>query len=350
MDILVNLGKGFTECEALKPAFDRLATLGKLRHSTAANPDEFRNELETANAWIGWGSPEPNASLLTDVKQLKWSGHINLTEEGALALLKHGVAVSEARRCYSPAVAEMALALILAGLRRTSEYHIGMRDGTMPWPNSGVPAKIDARERELTGMNVGIVGFGGIGQRLAEFLAPFHVQLRVFDPFVAGSVCDGYRAKSVPLMDVLEQSEVVVLCAANTARARRLVGEREVAALQKDAVLVNVGRSWLVDTPSLIARLERGDLIAMLDVFDQEPLEADSPLRTLPNAYLTPHRAGGLHSAWRRALDMLADDLEAFINGRELMHSLNEDTAKICLASSKAMADDRAAEKQGATV
>src|SRR5690606_11405335 len=254
-DILVNLGSSFYECEALAPAFDRLAALGTLRHSTAGNIAGFRKELETAHAWIGWGYPEPSADLLAHASKLQWSGHINLTLEGALALLKHGVAVSEARRCYAQSVAEMALALILAGLRRTSEYHMRMRTTPDYWPPIGVPTLIDPRERELTGMDVGIVGFGGIGQRLAEFLAPFHVTLRVFDPYVPERVCAHHGAKNMPLMQLIERSDIVVLCAANTARARRLLGPREIGALRPNAVLVNIGRSWLVDTPALIARL-----------------------------------------------------------------------------------------------
>lgn len=348
MDILVNLGQGFYDCEPLEPAFARLARLGALRKSSTTEPTAFRAELAMSDAWIGWGQPEPSRELLGGTR-LQWSGHINLTHEGASALLAHGVAVSEARRCYSQTVAEMALALILAGLRRTSEFHMAMRAGAEQWPRHGMPSKIDPRERELTGMSVGMVGFGGIGQRLAEFLAPFRVDLRVYDPYIPEGICKRHRAANVPLMYLIENCDVVVLCAANTADARRLLGSREIEALRPNAVLVNVGRSWLVDTPALVRRLEKGDLIALLDVFDQEPLETESPLRTLPNTYLTPHRAGGLLAALRRALDMLVDDLEAFIDGRALAHGLDEATAEVCLASSRAMADDWEKAKAKAT-
>jgi hypothetical protein len=91
-----------------------------------------------------------------------------------------------------------------------------------------------------------------------------------------------------------------------------------------NCVLVNVGRSMLVDMAALQARLEKGDLIAMLDVFDQEPLDADSPLRRLPSTYLTPHRAGGILESVERALRMLTDDLEAFLNGRERQYAVTE--------------------------
>lgn len=125
------------------------------------------------------------------------------------------------------------------------------------------------------------------------------------------------------------------LCAANTYEARHLIGRHEINALRRNAVLVNVGRAWLVDTAALVKRLRKGDLIAMLDVFDKEPLAKNSPLRKLPNAYLTPHRAGGIVESVHRGLDMLVSDLEAFLDGREMTCALDSKSARIALASSR---------------
>jgi phosphoglycerate dehydrogenase-like enzyme len=78
----------------------------------------------------------------------------------------------------------------------------------------------------------------------------------------------------------------------------------------------------LLDMPALARRLAQGDLIAMLDVFDREPLETDSPLRSLPNTYLTPHRAGGLVESIERAFSMLIGDLEAHLSGAPRRYEL----------------------------
>lgn len=330
-NIIMNLGPGFYRSRYLKDVFERLGRLGNLRKLNA--PDRFERELSRAHAWIGWGSPVPTREMLSGAPNLQWSGHLNLTYEGAAALLRHGVAVSEARRCWSPAVAEMALTLILAGLKKTSDYHAAMREGKEVWPFHGFPDRLDPLQRELTGRPVGIVGFGGIGQRLAELLEPFQVPLYVSDPFVPKKVIREGGGKPVGLMELIERSDVVVLCAANTFEARRLVGKKQVAAIRRDAVLVNVGRAWLVDTAALVKRLKKRDMIAMIDVFDKEPLQKTHPLRKLPNAYLTPHRAGGIIPSIRRGLAMLADDLEAFREGRELAWRLDLKTAKAVLAA-----------------
>lgn len=332
-NILVNLGAGFYRSRFLKDVFDRLNRLGNVRR--ISDPKRFERSLAWCNAWIGWGSPLPTREMLENAPGLRWSGHLNLTLEGGLALLRHGVAVSEARHCWSPAVAEMALALMLAGLRKTSDYHAGMRRAAEVWPFHDFPSRLDPLQRQLTGRPVGIVGFGGIGRRLSELLKPFQTPLYVHDPFVPRDDIKAHGAKPAPLMKLMEASDVVVLCAANTYEARHLIGKREIAAMRRNAVLVNVGRAWLVDTEALVKRLKKGELIAMLDVFDKEPLAKSSPLRKLPNAYLTPHRAGGLVESVHRGLDMLVSDLEAFLDGRELAYPLDPRSAKIALASSR---------------
>ncbi|MCX7934573.1 MAG: hypothetical protein N3A66_04845, partial [Planctomycetota bacterium] len=112
--------------------------------------------------------------------------------------------------------------------------------------------------------------------------------------------------------------------------AKHLLDAEEIASLKPGCVLVNIGRSMLINMPALVKRLRQNDLIAMLDVFDQEPLPKDSVLRTLPNVYLTPHRAGGLVESVVRAFDMLISDLEAALAGRKRRYAVTEKTI-VCL-------------------
>jgi len=299
----------------------RLEGLATLRQTSHDTQEQLAPDLAWAEAVLMWAWPDLDGAMLDRAPNLRFVGQINTTRPTVRACLTRGVAISEVRHCWSPAVAEMALALVLCGLRKVSDYHAAMRRAEERWVRQ-FPADIDPLERELTGMAVGLVGFGGIGQRLAELLQPFHVTLRIYDPFIPEVIVHQHGARQVPLLELARESDVVVLCAANTQEARHLVDRQVIAAFKANAVLVNVGRSMLVDTSALLERLEQGDLIAMLDVFDQEPLEPDSPLRRLPNAYLTPHRAGGLTSSIGRALTMLADDLEAFLAGEERRYAV----------------------------
>ena len=183
---------------------------------------------------------------------------------------------------------------------------------------------VDPLERELTGRAVGIVGFGAIGRRLGELLQPFRCDLRIADPFLPEGVEKPYGARRVGLAELVRKSDIVVLSAASNEGTRHLIGRREIAAMPKGAILVNVARAALVDTDALVARLRRGDLFAAIDVFDQEPLPKGSPLRKLPNAFLTPHRAGGVLASVERIIGGLAGDLENHLAGRPLRWPLTE--------------------------
>jgi D-3-phosphoglycerate dehydrogenase / 2-oxoglutarate reductase len=323
--LLVNLPEGFFRTPALERHFARLGSLAEMRTSSHDHARQMAPDLSWAHAVIMWSWPVLLEEDLARAPDLRFLGQINSSRDGAQAAMRRGIALSEARHCWSPAVAELALGLVLSGLRRTSAHHMAMRAGGEKWVES-FPVDIDPLERQLTGRAVGIVGFGRIGQRLAELLRPFHVTLRVYDPFLPADVPSRMGALRVGMDELAGESEVVVLCAANSENARHVVDGRLVGMLRPDCVLVNVGRSMLVDMEALRKRLEKGELIAMLDVFDTEPLERDSPLRTLPNAFLSPHRAGGIMESVDRALTMLTDDFEAHLLGRPLRYPVTEAT------------------------
>ncbi len=315
MRLLINLPPSFFTTSQISNCLTHLEALGtEVRRRSHNTTNEIMADLPWAEAVIMWAWPGFGEDELQSCPDLKFLGQINTTQKHVKACLAKGIAISEVRHAWSPAVAELALALILTGLRQTSQFHYQMRTGTEPWVND-FPAEINPLERQLHGLPVGIVGFGGIGQRLAQLLAPFDTPLRIYDPFLPQTIADKYDARQVPMIELVRMSDVVVLCAANNEAARHLIGVDEIAALRPNAVFVNVGRSMLVDMTALQARLEKGDLIAMLDVFDTEPLEIDHPLRKLPNTYLTPHRAGGILASVERSLTMLADDLAAFQQG-----------------------------------
>ncbi|MGE5598828.1 MAG: NAD(P)-dependent oxidoreductase, partial [Bacteroidota bacterium] len=278
--LLINLPAGFFAAPQLAPVFARLASGVEVRQTSHDTQEQILADLAWAEAVIMWAWPNLTVDLLSQAPALRFAGFINATQTTVRACLARGIIVSEARRGWSQAVAEMALGLILSGLRRLSDYHAAMRTGDEKWVRD-FPLDIDPLERELTGSTVGIAGFGGIGRRLAEFLRPFQVELLVHDPYLDHETAIQYGAYACGMAELARRSDVVVLCAANNEGARHLLGRAEIMALKPHSLLVNVGRSILVEMKALTERLQRGDLLAMLDVFDCEPLERDSPLRQL---------------------------------------------------------------------
>ena len=321
MNTLVNLPAGFFTHPYLAPAWARLQKQSAVRFTSHDDAAAFASELHDIEAVLMWSWPAWTPQLLAAAPRLGFAGHIDITQSGAKEILQRDVAVSISRHGFSPAVAEMALALLLNLLRGVSDYHAQMRSGKEAWVEQ-FPGDIPLLERELSKADVGIIGFGRVGQRLAQLLAPFECTLRVYDPFTPAGVLQDYGAQSVSLDALLAQSDAVVLCAASNDGSRHLLGQHEIELLKRDAIFLNVARAALVDTAALCARLEQGDLIAALDVFDREPLAVDSVLRSLPNVFLTPHRAGGTLASVARTVNWLIDDLEAHCAGQPLRHAL----------------------------
>lgn len=321
--ILVNLPPGFYRTPASAAVLSRLDGIGEVRRRSHDTSEAIVDDLAWADAVLMWSWPKLLDPLLDAAPRLRFAGHLDLSQRAARVALNRGLPVSVSRAGFSPAVAEMALALILSALRKITDHQAAMRRGEEVWVAS-FPEDIDPLERQLTGRRVGIVGFGRIGRRLGELLSPFRVRLRITDPYLPAGVAAATGAIDSSLEELLADSEIVVLCAASNPGSKKLIGAPQIALLPKDAVLVNVARAALVDTDALVARLERGDLTACIDVFDREPLAADHPLRRLPNAYLTPHRAGGVMESVDRVLSWLVDDLEAHLAGRPRQHALTE--------------------------
>lgn len=316
--IHVNLLPGFFTAPQLQASWARLETLAEVSRSSVHTPEDIDPYLNNLDAILMWSWPQPTAAQLDRLgKRYTFSGHLDLVQGHAQALLDRGVALSASRSGFSPAVAEMALLLILTSLRRASTYHAAMWSGTetdQHWLKN-FPDDIDPNERQLTGRRVGIIGFGKVGQRLGELLKPFNCRVQIVDPFLPDAVAEKCGVQKVSLETLAAENEVVVLCAASNSGTQRLINQAVIDRLQPNAVFVNVARAALVETDALMARLQRGELFAALDVFDREPLDKDSPLRRLPNLYLTPHRAGGIMESVQRNIDWLIDDFEAHLKG-----------------------------------
>jgi phosphoglycerate dehydrogenase-like enzyme len=232
----------------------------------ASRPDDLRATLD-AHPGIEW-------------VQLPWAGVDAFS--GLLAEYSDRPLPlwTSAKGAYSGPVAEHALTLTLAMLR-------------------GLPEKARAKSwatREvglsLFGMNVVIVGAGGIAVEIIRLLAPFDTRItvvrRTADP-LAGA--DRTVAAS-DLIGVLPDADVVILAAASTAETKHLVGAAELAAMKSSAVLVNIARGALIDTDALVAALAAGEIDgAALDVTDPEPLPDGHPLWDEPRCIITSHSA-----------------------------------------------------------
>lgn len=321
--LLINLPEGFFSHPMLSTFFASLEEKAEVRKTSYNTPEEIEEDLKWANSIIMWSWPVLSDELL-DKANITFSGNLDISQKGGEIMTRRGIPVSLARGGFSPAVAEMGVTLMLACLRRTSNYHALMWKGEEEWVKT-FPNDIPVCERELTGNSVGIIGFGGIGRRISELIKGFDCDIKTYDPYLADSVAKEAGVKKVSLNEVLSESEIVVLCASSNEGSKNLIGKEEIALLKENSIFINISRAALVDTDALYERLKKKDMFAALDVFPQEPLDKNSELRKLDNVYLTPHRAGGLMTSVLRILNSISSDYFLHLEGKEIKNALTKE-------------------------
>ena len=214
-------------------------------------------------------------------------------------------------------VAEWDLAMMLICLRNAGAVYRQMMASTETWANAG---NADFVSGELTERKVGLIGCGHVGRRLIELLKPFRVDLMVCDPYLPGELAEDIVRGE--LDDVLRHADILVVQVPHTPKTEKMIGSRELELLGKGRILINCSRGKVIDQDALIRCLQSGQLIAGLDVFDPEPMEADSPLRSLANVFITPHIAWYAPNVLHRYFSTMASEFERHFTGKPLQYEL----------------------------
>lgn len=176
------------------------------------------------------------------------------------------------------------------------------------------------QEFELTGLTMGIIGFGGTGRAMARRAHAFGMHVRALDkdPVAPGEGVDLVEPDSA-LADVLGASDVVAVCCPLTEATNKLINEKTLKLCRANAILINVTRGEIMDEAALVDALENGTIAgAGLDVAPREPLPSASRLWALPNVVMTPHTAGASQYRAERNLQRFVDNLGKFVRGEPL--------------------------------
>lgn len=202
-------------------------------------------------------------------------------------------------------VAELTLGLMLGCLRQIPQADRIVRGGG--WKN--LPGNL------LTGRTVGIVGYGRIGRRLADLLAPFRVKILAYDPYLEQAPAG---ATLVDLDTLLAQSDLVSLHLAASAETKNLLSTARIAAMKPGAILLNVSRGGVVDEAALGDALRSGKLAAAaLDVFEEEPYAG--PLREIETLIMTSHMGSSAAEARRLMEAESAEKLHAALKAAGIL-------------------------------
>jgi phosphoglycerate dehydrogenase-like enzyme len=279
-------------------------------------PRDLGSALSRASAIFVWGHPHvPFGHYLDRAPGVRWVHSSGAGMELLVVpeLVQRRITLTNSRGLYSNAVAEFALAMMLAWAKRLPGRVLAQREHRWaPEPTRG-----------LRGATVVILGLGGIGGALARFCHGLEMHVlgvrRTNRPARYASEVVGMA----DLARVLPRAEYLAVCCPDTPATRNLIGAHELALLPRGAFLVNVARGSVVDEQAMIEALRSGQLGgAGLDVFAHEPLPATSPLWDLPEVIVSPHFSNviGFEQA---TLRLLAENVERFLTHRRLRNVVN---------------------------
>jgi D-2-hydroxyacid dehydrogenase (NADP+) len=239
------------------------------------------------------------------------SAGVDQYDRDALAAAR--IRLASAQGTNAQAVAEHAIALILALARRLPEA----RDNQHRKYWRGMLSELRQREDELDGKTLLVVGLGRIGGRLARLARAFdmHVIGLRRDPAAGSNGADEVHGIDA-LHELLPRADVVALTCPLTPQTENLIDARALARMKPTAHLINSARGRVVDEPALIACLRNGGIAAAaLDVTVEEPLPATSPLWDLPNLLITPHTGGETQHYEDNVIDLLLENLDRLWRG-----------------------------------
>ena len=207
------------------------------------------------------------------------------------------------------ATVELTWALILAAVRHVPEHDRAMRAGGWQTRLGG----------DLAGARLGVLGLGKNGSRVAAIGRAFGMEIVAWSTNLTPDEARADGARLVTKEELLETSDVVTIHLRLGDRTRGLIGSAELARMKPGSVLVNTSRGPIVQEAALIAALESGSLrAAALDVYDEEPLPPDSPLRRVPNLVLSPHTGYVSEANLRRFHEETVEDIRAWLPGQPI--------------------------------
>lgn len=259
------------------------------------------------------GQPPLSAALLAQATRLR--GILNV-ESNFLDNMDYGqcfargIHVLSTGKVFAQPVAEIGLGLALALERNIVGADRDFRQGREVWGGDS-----NRSARLLSGGDIGFIGFGDLGRALNRLLVPFRAKVRAYDPWLPPSALRDAGVDPASLDEVLTSSDVIFVVAGVTTENGGFLGADAFTKMRRGTSFVLLSRAGVLDFDALMAAVSSGHIQAASDVYPEEPLPLNHPVRSLENFILSAHRAGALASAFKDMGRMVLEDLQLMSRG-----------------------------------
>ncbi len=296
-----------------------LATLTECSAS-CGELDPLRPALAGAEVVLsGWGMMPMDAEFLSAAPRLRAVFYAGGTVRGFVtdAFWQRDILLTSAWAANAIPVAEYTVAAAVFGLKKAVQAAQAVRrERTFRWPE-GVLG--------LYGAGVGVIGVGAIGRLVLEKLKGHDVRTFCYDPRLDAEAAAALGATLMEIDEVFRTCDVVSLHAPNLPSTAHMITGRHFRSMKDGAVFINTARGRVVKEDEMVEVLGEGRIFAFIDVTDPEPPDAESPLYTLPNVFLTPHIAGAMGREARRNGAYAVEELRRYVAGEPPRYPVTRD-------------------------
>ncbi|MDF2668337.1 MAG: hypothetical protein K0R67_643 [Paenibacillus sp.] len=295
-----------------------LGTLVVNTDVTRPSKDRVIELLQGADIAItSWGCPSIDESILKHTPDLKLVMHaagsvkIIVTPE----LVERGIRVSSANDPLGVGVAETALGLTIAAVKRMWPLSYNTRNGGWEEGKNQI--------REMYELKIGVVGAGRAGRHYMRLLQQFDVELLLYDPIISFQEAASLGAMKVELDELLQQSDVISIHAPSIPETDNMFDARAFSLMKDDAVIINTARGSVINESELAVELQKGRFTACIDVTEQEPPDLNHPFRKLDNVILIPHIAGAVNNGKHRLGKYSVEEIRRYLNQQPMLGEVN---------------------------
>ncbi len=281
-------------------------------------PDELKQAIGDYDAIIIRSATRLTADVIEAAHRLRVIGRagVGLDNVDLKAATQKGVVAMNTPAGNTTSTAEHTMSMILALSRNIPQACAAMREGR--WDRgkfSGV---------ELHGKTLGIVGLGRIGSTVAKFAKAFGMQVQAYDPYLSMEAIGQQDVRGVTLDELFRSSDYVTIHIPKTPETENLISGEAIAKMKPSVRIINCARGGVIDETALNAALSEGRIAgAALDVYAQEPLAEDSPLRRQPNCVLTPHLGASTSEAQVNVAIEIAECVRDALQGKGIVNAAN---------------------------
>jgi len=257
--------------------------------TAVATQDELKEKIKDCDTYVTcWGSPALTPEILECAPKLKLLTHLGSTVAPVVCdeVYERGIKVISGFDYFSKSTAEGAVAYMLAAMRDIPFYNDRLKEKRI-WRET------DDYTDSVIYKKVGLVGYGGVGKYVAKMLSTFDVDMKVSARReLPEQDKQLYGFTQCSMEEIFSTCDIISIHLAYNNSTHHMINDELLSKIKPGALLVNTARGAVIDEQAMIKHLEKGHFKAALDVYEQEPINMDNPMLSLPNVLMLPHQAG----------------------------------------------------------